>query len=115
LAPFPIRLLELKDGGFVVLAGDKERVRLIGRVVLAAKRGSLVEAEAPSSGSAILVTRRFDPYTLCPLAVLSVQVSLLRLQQPSASAGSLVLALNPALPEPLAHLLAQLFALASKP
>jgi subfamily B ATP-binding cassette protein HlyB/CyaB len=57
--PYPA-IIELKDGGFAVLAvsTEKGRVRLIDPVERTAKEMSLGEAEALSSGSAILVTRR---------------------------------------------------------
>jgi subfamily B ATP-binding cassette protein HlyB/CyaB len=67
--PYPA-IVELKDGGFAVLAvsTEKGRVRLIDPVERTAKEVSLGEAEALSSGSAILVTRRLggagaDPNT----------------------------------------------------
>jgi subfamily B ATP-binding cassette protein HlyB/CyaB len=57
--PYPA-ILELKEGGFAVLANaaEKGRVRLIDPVERTAREVSLGEAEALSSGSAILVTRR---------------------------------------------------------
>ncbi len=57
--PYPA-IMELKDGGFVVLAAsaDKGRIRLIDPIARSAKEVSLDEAEALSSGSVILVTRR---------------------------------------------------------
>jgi ATP-binding cassette, subfamily B, bacterial HlyB/CyaB len=52
--------MELKDGGFAILAisTDKNRIRLIDPIARSAKEVSLDEAEALSSGSVILVTRR---------------------------------------------------------
>jgi ATP-binding cassette, subfamily B, bacterial HlyB/CyaB len=57
--PYPA-IIELKDGEFAVLAvsGEKGLVRLIDPVARTAKELSLDEAEALSSGSVILVTRR---------------------------------------------------------
>src|SRR5271166_3648700 len=57
--PYPA-IVELKDGGFVVLAVsvEKGRIRLIDPVARTAREVSLEEAEALSSGSVILVTRR---------------------------------------------------------
>ena len=62
--------MELKDGGFAVLgiAADKSRVRIIDPLTRVAREVPLDEAEALSSGSAILVTRRLggagiDPNT----------------------------------------------------
>jgi ATP-binding cassette, subfamily B, bacterial HlyB/CyaB len=57
--PYPA-IIELKDGGFAVLAvsADKGRIRLIDPIARSAKEVSLDEAEALSSGSVILVTRR---------------------------------------------------------
>jgi subfamily B ATP-binding cassette protein HlyB/CyaB len=67
--PYPA-ILGLKDGGFAVLAAaaDKGWVRLIDPVARIANEVPLVEAEALSSGVAILVTRRLggagiDPHT----------------------------------------------------
>ncbi|MBV8240697.1 MAG: type I secretion system permease/ATPase, partial [Hyphomicrobiales bacterium] len=67
--PYPA-MLALKDGGFVVLAvaAEKGRVRLIEPVTRSVREVSLQEAEALSSGEAILVTRRLggagiDPNT----------------------------------------------------
>jgi subfamily B ATP-binding cassette protein HlyB/CyaB len=67
--PYPA-IVELKEGGFAVLAvsAEKGRVRLIDPIERTAKEVSLGEAEALSSGSAILVTRRLggvgtDPNT----------------------------------------------------
>jgi subfamily B ATP-binding cassette protein HlyB/CyaB len=63
-------IMELKDGGFVVLAvaTEKGKVRLVNLVVQTAKEVSLDEAQALSSGSVILITRRLggagvDPST----------------------------------------------------
>jgi hypothetical protein len=57
--PYPA-ILELKDGGFAILAvsAEKGNVRLADPVLRTAKEVSLGEAEALSSGSVILVTRR---------------------------------------------------------
>ena len=57
--PYPA-ILELKDGGFAVLAvaAEKGKVRLVDPVARTAKEVSFAEAEALSSGLAILVTRR---------------------------------------------------------
>ena len=67
--PYPA-VLALKDGGFIVLAaaGEKGRVRLIDAVTRSAREASFDEAEALTSGEAILVTRRLggagiDPNT----------------------------------------------------
>jgi subfamily B ATP-binding cassette protein HlyB/CyaB len=67
--PYPA-MLELKDGGFVILAvaAEKGKVRLVDPVARIAKEMTLKEAEDLSSGSAILVTRRLggagiDPNT----------------------------------------------------
>ena len=67
--PYPA-IMELKDGGFAVLAvsAEKGRIRLVDPVARSAKEVSLDEAEALSSGSVILVTRRLggagtDPNT----------------------------------------------------
>jgi subfamily B ATP-binding cassette protein HlyB/CyaB len=67
--PFPA-ILELKAGGFVVLAAasEKGKVRLVDPVARTAREVSLEEAEGLSSGTAILVTRRLggagiDPNT----------------------------------------------------
>ena len=57
--PYPA-IIELKDGGFAVLAvaSDKARVRLVDPLARAAREISLDEAEALSSGVAVLVGRR---------------------------------------------------------
>jgi ATP-binding cassette, subfamily B, bacterial HlyB/CyaB len=57
--PYPA-IMELKDGGFVLLAAsaEKGRIRLIDPVARTAREVSLEEAEALSSGSVILITRR---------------------------------------------------------
>jgi subfamily B ATP-binding cassette protein HlyB/CyaB len=67
--PFPA-ILELKEGGFAVLAvaAEKGKVRLVDPIARTAKEVSLEEAEALSSGEALLVTRRLggagvDPNT----------------------------------------------------
>jgi subfamily B ATP-binding cassette protein HlyB/CyaB len=67
--PYPA-ILELKEGGFAVLANaaDKGKVRLIDPIERTAREVSLGEAEALSSGCAMLVTRRLcgagtDPNT----------------------------------------------------
>jgi subfamily B ATP-binding cassette protein HlyB/CyaB len=67
--PYPA-ILELNVGGFAILAAasEKGRVRLVDPVLRTAKEVSLDEAEALSSGSVILVTRRLggagiDPNT----------------------------------------------------
>src|SRR5271170_7432318 len=67
--PYPA-IIELKGGGFAVLAvaSEKGRVRLVDPLARAARAMSLEEAEALSSGVAILVTRRLggagvDPNT----------------------------------------------------
>ncbi|MBV9288758.1 MAG: type I secretion system permease/ATPase [Hyphomicrobiales bacterium] len=67
--PLPA-ILELKDGGFAVLAAaaEKGKLRLVDPLARTAKEAPLAEAEALSSGSAILVTRRLggagvDPNT----------------------------------------------------
>ncbi len=67
--PYPA-ILELKDGGFAVLAVavEKGKARLVDPIARTAKEVSLEEAEALSSGEAILVTRRLggagaDPNT----------------------------------------------------
>ena len=67
--PYPA-ILELKDRGFAVaaVAGEKGKVRLVDPVARTAKEVSLEEAEALSSGSVLLVTRRLggagvDPNT----------------------------------------------------
>ncbi len=67
--PYPA-ILELKDRGFAVaaVAAEKGKVRLVDPVARTAKEVSLEEAEALSSGSVLLVTRRLggagvDPNT----------------------------------------------------
>ncbi len=67
--PYPA-IIELRGGGFAVLAvaGEKGRVRLVDPLARATREMSLEEAEALSSGVAILVTRRLggagvDPNT----------------------------------------------------
>ena len=57
--PYPA-IIELKDGGCAVLAvaSDKGRVRLVDPLARAAREMSLEEAEALSSGVAVLVGRR---------------------------------------------------------
>jgi subfamily B ATP-binding cassette protein HlyB/CyaB len=67
--PYPA-IMELKDGGFVVLAvaTEKGMIRVVDPVVRTAKEVSLEEAKALSSGTVILITRRLggagiDPKT----------------------------------------------------
>jgi ATP-binding cassette, subfamily B, bacterial HlyB/CyaB len=67
--PYPA-ILELKAGGFAILAApaEKGKVRLIDPIARTSKELPLDEAEASSSGSAILITRRLggagiDPNT----------------------------------------------------
>jgi subfamily B ATP-binding cassette protein HlyB/CyaB len=67
--PYPA-IVELKDGGFAILTVTAEtgRIRLIDPVAWTAKEMTLGEAEALSSGSVILLTRRLggagsDPNT----------------------------------------------------
>ncbi len=67
--PYPA-LLEMKGGGFVVIAAaaEKGKLRLVDPLARSAREVPLEEAEALSSGSAILVTRRLggagvDPNT----------------------------------------------------
>ena len=67
--PYPA-ILELKDGGFAVLAASSEkgRVRLVDPISRIAKEITLDEAQALSSGSIVLITRRLggagvDPNT----------------------------------------------------
>ncbi len=57
--PYPA-IIELKEGGFAVLAiaGDKSRVRLIDPLARTVREMSHEEAEAVSSGVALLVGRR---------------------------------------------------------
>ena len=57
--PYPA-ILELKDGGFAILAvaAEKGKVRLVDPIARIAKEMTLEEAQDLSSGSAILVTRR---------------------------------------------------------
>jgi len=57
--PYPA-IMELKGGGFAILAAssDKGRIRLIDPIAQTAKEVPPDEAEALSSGSVILVTRR---------------------------------------------------------
>jgi ATP-binding cassette, subfamily B, bacterial HlyB/CyaB len=58
--PYPA-ILALRDGGFAVLAvgSERGRVRLVDPVTRSAREVSLEEAEALSSGDAVLATRRF--------------------------------------------------------
>jgi subfamily B ATP-binding cassette protein HlyB/CyaB len=67
--PYPA-IVELKDGGFAILAvsAEKGKVRVVDPILRTATEVSLDEAEALSSGVAILVTRRLggagiDPNT----------------------------------------------------
>ena len=67
--PYPA-ILEMKGGGFAVVAAatEKGKLRLVDPLARSAKEVPLDEAEALSTGSAILVTRRlggagFDPNT----------------------------------------------------
>jgi subfamily B ATP-binding cassette protein HlyB/CyaB len=57
--PYPA-ILALRDGGFAVLAvgSERGRVRLVDPVTRSAREVSLEEAEALSSGEAVLATRR---------------------------------------------------------
>jgi subfamily B ATP-binding cassette protein HlyB/CyaB len=65
--PYPA-LLEMKGGGFVVIAAasEKGKLRLVDPLARSAKEVPLEEAEALSSGSAILVTRRLAGAGLDP-------------------------------------------------
>ena len=67
--PYPA-ILALKDGGFAVLAiaAEKGRIRIVDALTRTAREVSLGEAEALSSGAAVLITRRLggagvDPNT----------------------------------------------------
>ncbi len=67
--PYPA-LLEMRGGGFVVIAAasEKDKLRLVDPLARSAREVPLDEAEALSTGSAILVTRRLggagiDPST----------------------------------------------------
>jgi ATP-binding cassette, subfamily B, bacterial HlyB/CyaB len=65
--PYPA-ILELKDGGFAVLAvaAEQGKVRLVDPLARTAKEVPLEEAEALSSGAAILVTRRLGGAAIDP-------------------------------------------------